>query len=92
MSYRVSWLGLLSLGLGLLAFYFVLRLVYRLVVGSSVSSRLLTATRRILRSALLLYEPLAILAWSAFFVFINPECFFLGTKTVYFMFHSGFIY
>ena len=72
MSYRVSWLGLLSLGLGLLVFYFVLRLAYRLVAGSSVSSHLLTATRRMLRSTLLLYEPLAILGWSAFFVFINP--------------------
>lgn len=72
MSYRVSWLGLLLLGLGLLLFYFVLRLAYRLVAGASVSSRLLIASRRLLRSAMLLYEPLAILAWSAFFVFINP--------------------
>lgn len=72
MSYRVSWLGLLSLGLGLLAFYFALRLAYRLMAGASVSSRLLTTGRRLLRSALFLYEPLAILAWSAFFVFINP--------------------
>ena len=72
MSYRVSWLGLSSLGIALLGFYFVLRLAYRLVAGVSVSSRLLTAGRRLLRSAMLLYEPLAILAWSAFFVFINP--------------------
>ncbi|MCB9265092.1 MAG: hypothetical protein H6558_08715 [Lewinellaceae bacterium] len=71
--YRVSWLGLLVLGLGLLACYFLLRLVYRLLAGASVSSRLLALLRRLLRSALLLYEPLAILAWSAFFVFINPS-------------------
>ncbi|MCB0567146.1 MAG: hypothetical protein KDD01_22495 [Phaeodactylibacter sp.] len=71
-AFRVSWPGLLLLGLALLAFYFVLRLVYRLVAGVSVSSLLLTATRRFLRSALFLFEPLAILAWSAFFVFINP--------------------
>ena len=30
MSYRVSWLGLSSLGIALLGFYFVLRLAYRL--------------------------------------------------------------
>ena len=71
-GFRVSWPGLLLLGLALLAFYFVLRIVYRLVAGASVSSRLLTASRQLLRSALLLYEPLAILGWSAFFVFINP--------------------
>lgn len=71
-SFRVSWLGLLTLGAALLAFYSVLRLAYQLVLGTSVSSRLLRGARRSLRGALLLFEPLAIMAWSAFFVFINP--------------------
>ncbi|MCO6493418.1 MAG: hypothetical protein J5I98_33670 [Phaeodactylibacter sp.] len=71
-SFRVSWLGLLTLGAALLAFYSVLRLAYQLVRGTSVSSRLLRGARRLLRGALLLFEPLAIMAWSAFFVFINP--------------------
>ncbi|MCB0581624.1 MAG: hypothetical protein KDD10_20230 [Phaeodactylibacter sp.] len=71
-SFRVSWLGLLTLGAALLAFYSVLRLAYQLVLGTSVSSRLLRGAQRLLRGALLLFEPLAIMAWSAFFVFINP--------------------
>lgn len=71
-SYRVSWLGLLLMGLALLSFYFALRLTRRLLSGASASGRALVAVQKALRALLLVYEPVAAMAWCAFFVFINP--------------------
>ncbi len=71
MSYHISWGGLLLMGLAFLGFYFVLRLIHRLLATASVRRRGIISARKAMRFALLLYEPLAILVWGIFFVFKN---------------------
>lgn len=72
MSYRLSWVGLVMVGLVLLGLYFSLRLVQRLLSGAIASEWALWADQKLLRPLLFLYEPLATLIWCTLFVFINP--------------------
>ena len=72
LSNQFTWFSFLLVAAGLLALYFLLRVVRRLLAVSMPKKRFELWAEKFIHDLLTLFEPLAVILLSSIFIFINP--------------------
>lgn len=72
LAFRFSWAAFIMLGIALLGFYILLRLIRRFLTNSPISRNIQKPVNNLITQLLVLFEPLAIILLTGTFIFINP--------------------